>query len=44
MAVFQEGLLALLKLRQGGEQRVTVQYVNVSQQAVMANPEKNGGG
>lgn len=30
MAVFQQGLLALRKIRQGGQQQITVQYVNVS--------------
>ncbi len=29
MTVFQQGLLALQKLRQGGQQQITVQYVNV---------------
>lgn len=45
MEVFQEGLLALQKLRHGGQQRITVQYVNVSQggQAVIGNVEKSGG-
>ena len=31
MSVFQQGLQTLQKLRQGGQQHVTVQYVNVSQ-------------
>jgi hypothetical protein len=30
MATFQKGLLSLRKLRQDGQQRITVQYVNVS--------------
>jgi hypothetical protein len=30
MAVYQQGLLALHKMRQNGQQRITVQYVNVS--------------
>jgi hypothetical protein len=45
MEVFHEGLLALRKLRQGGHQRITVQYVNVSQggQAVIGNVESRDG-
>ena len=30
MAVYQQGLLALQKVRQNGQQRITVQYANVS--------------
>jgi hypothetical protein len=30
MAVYQQGLLALHKVRQNGQQRIMVQYVNVS--------------
>jgi hypothetical protein len=39
MAVYQQGLLALHKVRQNGQQRITVQYVNVSNgsQAVIGN-------
>ena len=42
MAVYQQGLLALHKMRQNG-QRITVQYVNVSNgsQAVIGNIEKD---
>ena len=29
-SVYQQGLLALHKVRQNGQQRITVQYVNVS--------------
>ena len=45
MAVFQQGLLTLKKLRQGGQQKITVQYVNVSEggQAVIGNIERDGG-
>ncbi len=46
MTVFQNGLLALHKLRQGGQQNITVSYVNVSDggQAVIGNVESRGGG
>lgn len=46
MAVYQQGVLTLQKLRQNGQQRITVQYVNVSNgsQAVIGNIERNGGG
>ena len=30
MAIYQQGLLAIHKLRQNGQQRITVQYVNLS--------------
>src|SRR5262245_42783326 len=30
MSVYQQGLLTLRKLRQGGHQRISVQYVNVT--------------
>jgi hypothetical protein len=30
IAVYQQGLLALHKIRQNGQQRIMVQYVNVS--------------
>jgi hypothetical protein len=30
MTTFQQGLLGIRKLRQGGQQRIVVQYVNVS--------------
>ena len=41
MSVFQQGLLTLKKLRQGGQQQITVQYVNVSHgsQAVIGSVE-----
>jgi hypothetical protein len=46
MAVYQQGLLALHKMRQNGQQRITVQYVNVSHgsQAVLGNIERDSGG
>jgi hypothetical protein len=39
MSVYQQGLLTLRKLRQGGHQRISVQYVNVTDgsQAVIGN-------
>ena len=39
MTVFQQGMLTLKKIRQGGQQKITVQYVNVSHgsQAVIEN-------
>jgi hypothetical protein len=39
MSVYQQGLETLRKLRQGGQQRIMVQYVNVSEggQAVIGN-------
>jgi hypothetical protein len=39
MSVYQQGLLTMRKLRQGGHQRISVQYVNVtdSSQAVINN-------
>ena len=42
IAVYQQGLLALHKIRQNG-QRITVQYVNVSNgsQAVIANVQQD---
>ena len=42
MAVYQQGLLALHKVRQNGQQQITVQYVNVSNgsQAVIANVQR----
>src|SRR5215831_15260196 len=42
MTVYQKGLLTLRKLRQGGHQRISVQYVNVSEgsQAVIGNVVK----
>ena len=44
MSVFQQGLLTLKKLRQGGQQKITVQYVNVSggSQAVIGNVSREG--
>ena len=46
MSVFQQGLLTLKKLRQGGQQQITVQYVNVSQgsQPVIGSVENGRGG
>jgi hypothetical protein len=46
MAVYQQGLLALHKVRQNGQQRITVQYVNVGNgsQAVIGNIERDSGG
>jgi hypothetical protein len=46
MAVYQRGLLALHKVRQNGQQRITVQYVNVSNggQAVIGNSERDSAG
>jgi len=46
MTVFQQGLLTLKKLRQGGQQQISVQYVSVSQgsQAVIGNVENQRGG
>jgi hypothetical protein len=45
MAVYQQGLLALHKIRQNGQQRITVQYVNVSNdsQAVIRNIARDTG-
>jgi hypothetical protein len=45
MAVYQQGLLALHKVRQNGQQRITVQYVNVSNgsRAVIGNIERDTG-
>jgi hypothetical protein len=45
MSVYQQGLETLRKLRQGGQQRIMVQYVNVSEggQAVIGNIERNSG-
>ena len=42
MTAYQQGLLTLRKLRQGGHQRISVQYVNVSEgsQAVVGNVVK----
>ena len=42
MAAYQNGLLTLRKLRQSGNQRITVQYVNVSNgsQAVIGDVVK----
>ena len=44
MTVFQQGMLTLKKLRQGGQQKITVQYVNVSEggQAVFGNVSREG--
>jgi hypothetical protein len=41
MTVYQQGLLALKKLRQGGRQQILVQYVNVSHgsQAIVGNAD-----
>jgi hypothetical protein len=42
MAVYQQGLLALHKVRQNGQQRITVQYVNIAEggQAVIGDIER----
>jgi len=44
MEAYQQGLLTLRKLRQNGNQRITVQYVNVSNgsQAVIGNLARGG--
>ena len=44
MAVYQQGLLTLHKIRQNGQQRIMVQYVNVNDgsQAVIGNIERDG--
>jgi hypothetical protein len=46
MTVYQQGVLALHKVRQNGQQRIMVQYVNVSNgsQAVIGNIERDSGG
>ena len=46
MSVYQHGMLALHKIRQNGQQRIMVQYVDVSNgsQAVIRNIERDGGG
>ena len=43
MTVFQQGILALKKIRQAGQQKITVQYVNVSDggQAVIGDVERH---
>ena len=43
MTVFQQGMLTLKKIRQGGQQKITVQYVNVSDggQAVIGDVKGN---
>ena len=45
MTVYQQGLLALHKVRQNGQQRILVQYVNVTNgsQAVIGNIERDSG-
>ena len=45
VAVYQQGLLALHKVRQNGQQRIMVQYVNVSNvgQAVIGNIARDTG-
>ncbi|MDK2744401.1 MAG: hypothetical protein NDI90_15985 [Nitrospira sp. BO4] len=45
MSIFQLGLLTLKKFRQGGQQQITVQYVNVSHrsQAVIGSVENGRG-
>jgi hypothetical protein len=42
LEAYQHGLLTLKKLRQNGNQRITVQYMNVSEggQAVIGNVEQ----
>ena len=46
MGIYQQGLLTLCKLRQNGQQRIMVQYVNVSDggQAVVGTVENTRGG
>lgn len=46
MESFQKGLLTLQRLRTNGDQRITVQYVHVTDggQAVIGNLDKGGGG
>jgi len=43
MTVFQQGMLTLKKIRQSGQQKITVQYVNISDggQAVIGDVERN---
>jgi hypothetical protein len=43
MSVYQQGLQTLRKLRQGGQQRITVQYVKVTEgsQAVISNVQNS---
>jgi hypothetical protein len=43
MSVYQQGLLTLRKLRQGGHQRISVQYVKVTEgsQAVISNVQSS---
>jgi hypothetical protein len=45
MRAYQQGLQTLRKLRQGGQQRIMVQYVNVSEggQAIIGNIERSSG-
>ena len=45
MAVYQQGLLTLRKLNSGGHQRISVQYVNVTDgsQAVIGNVQNTVG-
>jgi len=44
MTSFQQGMVTFKKLRHGGQQKITVQYVNVSEggQAVIGNIAKGG--
>jgi hypothetical protein len=46
MAVYQQGFLALHKMRQNGQQRILVQYLNVSHggQAIVGNIERDSSG
>lgn len=46
MAVYQQGLLASHNVRQNGQQRIVVQYVNVSNgsQTVIGNIKRDSGG
>jgi hypothetical protein len=43
MSVYQQGLLTMRKLRQGGHQRISVQYVKVTDgsQAVISNVQNS---
>ena len=46
METFQRGLLTFQRLRTGGEQTITVQYLNVSEggQAIVGNVKTGGKG
>lgn len=46
MAIYQQGMLALYKIRHNGQQQIVVQYVNVSQgnPVVIGNIDREAGG